>query len=278
MSRELLPARFVPEDLLEFVGKIVSSPGSSEVQIRKRIRAPRGMSSIKRGALLFKLIEVSGDRLHPTDLGKRLVSAKEDERGGIVLRDIVLKFDPYSIPLRRMVEDRSEAFSLVSPEFKEYWVNDRKMSLSKDALDKSVNTFFKLLEFAGLGGFWSGRHGKPTRLELTNEGFGILKEAFMVEKGAGRHAVSMDPGGAMDMQSSTGMPSITNAGRPAPGLETYSLPIAAQGPGAKPELRYQVHRSKDGSVVLYIEPTERSIKFLELLIPVLKNEVEERED
>jgi hypothetical protein len=80
------------------------------------------------------------------------------------------------------------------------------------------------------------------------------------------------------MPASTGAPAIGPQAEIAPVSKPPSRAPTAPLPGAHGSLQHQIHRSKDGSVVLYIEPTEKSIKFLELLIPVLRHEVGEEKD
>jgi len=54
--------------------------------------------------------------------------------------------------------------------------------LSKDVLDRAATSFFRLLDYVGIGEFVIGRRGKPTRLSISDNGYELLITSFKNRK------------------------------------------------------------------------------------------------
>lgn len=266
-----LPSRIGGEETIDFVEQAAFHPGSTETELKKWLANPGEIASTRRSCLTLGLTEEAQGRVEPTDLGRRLAYAEKADRQDLMLQDVILRYEPYEIPLTQLMKDRGEPFDLTPADLHRHWTLNFRLGLSKDSLDRAATTLLKLLDYSGVGAYLVGRRGKPTRLEMAQEGFDRLSRAIS-EREAKRREVSLPSPARSPVERSTdvsaGSADASTPQRPVltgPTLETQSA--AEEG--------YQVHKSGDGSVILWIKPSNRAIGFLESLLPVLEYEAQE---
>ncbi len=266
-----LPSRIGGEEIIDFVEQAAFHPGSTETELKKWLANPGEIASTRRSCLTLGLTEEALGRVEPTDLGRRLVYAEKADRQDLMLQDVILGYEPYEIPLTQLMRDRGEPFDLTPADLQRNWTLKFRLGLSKDSLDRAATTLLKLLDYSGVGAYLVGRRGKPTRMEMAQEGFDRLSRAIGESQAKRREASLLFPDPSPVEPSSDVFASSANVGKPqrsvfaGPSLETPSA--AEEG--------YQVHRSRDGSVILWIKPSNRAIGFLESLLPVLEYEAQE---
>lgn len=268
MSQKKLPTRIGGQDLFEFVEKVTYHPGSTEKEIKKRIDKPREISSLIRTGELLNLIEVTEGNYNPTELGKELVYADDKKKKDILLRDIILEFDLYSIPIDKLINKKSPPFQLVQRDFQKKWSINFDLNQSKDYMDRAANTLFKLLETAGIGEYIIGRKGNPTRLEISENDFDSLQKAIEEKKQEKRKR--QEPVEESDSEKERKKEKEAEpegSQRESISKEKPVIPEEKAG--------YEVHKSGDGSVVLYIKPSQKSLKYLNKLSDLLEMGIEE---
>jgi hypothetical protein len=264
-----LPIRIGAEEVIDFIEKATYHPGSSEDELKKRLMNPREIASTRRACTALGLVEESLGKFTPTDLGKRLVYAEGEERQTLLLEEVLLSFEPYEIPLTHLMKDKNAPFEVQASDLQKHWTLNLRLGLSKDAMDRAANTLFKLLEAAGVGTYLVGRRGKPTRLEMTEDGFERLSHALQA-------IVSARRGATLPVTTQVPPPrgaSLADQVTPSPTPTPSGLPLAESRPLSALS-GHQIHQSSDGSVILWIVPSTRSIEFLRKLLPVLEFEAE----
>ncbi len=275
VERTGLPSRIGAEEMLDLVEKVAFHPGMSENEVRMRLSSPNEFQSTRRACILLGLLQEKDQNggLSPTELGRHLVYATTEERRGILLKEALLKYDLYEVPLGNILKEHTEPFDIQPADLHKYWMVHFKLDLSKDLLDRSATTLLKLLDYCGIGSYTIGRKGKPTRLEMPPEGYNRLVQAYgdleTARREAARTTISAPAANETSVPQGpqlTMLPSVPPNPREA--LNKLPVPVI-QEPANQ---NYQMHKSKDGSVVLWIMPSGRSIEFLKRLLPVLELE------
>ena len=267
-----LAGRISAEELVDFVEQSTYHPDSTEDDLRKRVVNPKEIGSSRRAATALGLVKLTQQgKIGATELGRRLVYAKPEERSDFFLREVLMEFEPYEIPLERILGEHSQPFDLETDAVERVWTLHFKMKHSKDTLDRSALTLLKFLDFAGVGEYLIGRRGKPTRLEMSDEGYKALSQVLAERKKSLREGVaprSPEEQGEVEEEGFASLPAQFEVSRKA---------ILPRTPGG-PTKGHQVHQSKDGDVVLHIVPSKKAIQWLKLLLPVLEFEVEAEEE
>ncbi len=266
-----LPSRIGGEEIIDFVEQAAFHPGSTETELKKWLANPGEIASTRRSCLLLGLTEEAQGRVEPTDLGRRLAYAEKADRQDLMLQDVILRYEPYEIPLTQLMKDRGEPFDLTPADLHRHWTLNFRLGLSKDSLDRAATTLLKLLDYSRVGAYLVGRRGKPTRLEMAQEGFDRLSQTISDREATRREAALPSPVPSPMERLTDASASGADVGKPQR--------LVSAGPTLETQISgeegYQVHRSRDGSVILWIKPSNRAIGFLKSLLPVLEYEAQE---
>jgi hypothetical protein len=160
---ETLPYGLAVEKLFLILDELKKRPSSTDDELGVRVG-----SSYQRArniALELKLITIDNNQPLLTTTGKNIAwEINEKEKKKLILTNIVQIYPPYEIVLSRMVREGKET---IQTEFvQQIWAREMNFKLSGANLARAVAFYFQILEAAGLGITFIGRHGQKTRFSF----------------------------------------------------------------------------------------------------------------
>lgn len=266
-----LPTRIGGEEVVDFVEQVAAHPGATEDELKKRLVNPKEFHAVRRACLYLGLIKEDSEGFRPTEVGKKIAYTKGQERRQILLRSVILAFEPYEIPVTKMIESHDEPFNITVDELQRQWAIRHGFEFSKDTMTRAATTFMKLLEYCDVGEYVMGRRGKPTRLELGDTGFEELSEAVTERKELRLNGDRQDTQEYTEEESRPKRRSKPSSeAPPSPSTEVASSPPQGEG--------YEYHESADKSVRLWIRPNPEALDYLKRLVRFFGPENATRKD
>ena len=166
-NSETLPYGLEVDKLFLLLDEIKKRPSCTDDELSPRV----GTSSypkVKNIAVELNLITTENNKPTLTATGKNIAwEINESEKKKFIHIGIVQKYRPYEIALDRMIKEGKET---IQTEFvQQLWAREMNFKLSEDNLARAVSFFFKIIEYAGLGTTYIGRHGQKTRFSFRSD-------------------------------------------------------------------------------------------------------------
>jgi hypothetical protein len=172
-NNETLPYGLAIEKLFLILEELKKRPSSTDDELGLRV----GSSYPKAKSIAIELQLITLDNNQPllTSTGKHIAWEISDvEKQKLVLTNIVQKYRPYDIALSRMFREGKD---IIQTEFvQQIWAREMNFKLGGENLARSVSFFFQLLDTAGLGTIFIGRHGQKTRFVFKPEAKNIINK------------------------------------------------------------------------------------------------------
>jgi hypothetical protein len=164
-----LPILTTVEDVRDLVNYLKAKPrgatlAEAKAAIKKTVLDPRKLTAYT----LWNFVTKNGDRFTLTPQGWEF--ARKPEAGGDVFRRVIDSIPPYKSVLEYSYHHQMD--SITNVDVAAHWHEHHKEALGTDKEDTIKNMavcFFHLAQGAGLGKFFMGRRGQPTRLDLDHE-------------------------------------------------------------------------------------------------------------
>jgi len=168
---ETLPYGLAIEKLFLILDELKKRPSTTEDELGLRVGS--SYQKAKSIALELRLITVDNNQPLLTSTGKHIAwEINETERQKLILTGIVQKYRPYEIVLSRMFREGKDT---IQTEFvQQIWAREMNFKLGEENLARAASFFFQLLDTAGLGTTYIGRHGQKTRFTFKTEAKNII--------------------------------------------------------------------------------------------------------
>ena len=162
MSAEstILPYRTDGNDLIRLIE--ARGRGRAIKQIQSLNFTNTGFQGTVAAAYALKLMLPDSDEL--TETGRELALSRNTERKREILLESMLQYEPYEL-LLEAVFAHNHTVDETTTEWIETWWSTHNHGNSQKNRNEGATAFCKLLESAGLGNFFIGRRGRPTRIE-----------------------------------------------------------------------------------------------------------------
>lgn len=172
-----LPILTTAEDVRDLVKYLKTKPtgatlAEARAAIKKTVLDPRKLSAYS----LWNFVTKDGDRFKLTPLGWEFARKPEIEKD--VFRRVIDSIRPYKSVLEYSYHQKLG--SITNVDVAAHWHEHHKEALGTDnegTIKNMAVCFFHLAQAAGLGKFFMGRRGQPTRLNLDQEQLGQYIEA-----------------------------------------------------------------------------------------------------
>jgi CAP12/Pycsar effector protein, TIR domain len=164
-----LPVLTTAEDVSDLVSYLKTKPtgatlNEAKATIKKTVLDPRKFTAYT----LWGFVQKDGDRIKLTTRGWDF--ARKPEAAADIFRRVIDSVPPYKSVLEWAYHQKMDTITNV--DVAAHWHEHHKDALGTDNEDTIKNTavcFFHIAQAAGLGTFYIGRKGQPTRLELDRE-------------------------------------------------------------------------------------------------------------
>jgi len=168
---ETLPYGLAVGKLFLILDELKKRPSSTDDELGLRVGS--SYQKAKSIALELRLITVDNNQPLLTSTGKHIAwEINETERQKLILTGIVQKYRPYEIVLSRMFREGKDT---IQTEFvQQIWAREMNFKLGEENLARAASFFFQLLDTAGLGTTYIGRHGQKTRFTFKTEAKNII--------------------------------------------------------------------------------------------------------
>jgi len=168
---ETLPYGLAVEKLFLLLDELKKRPTSTDDELALRVGS--SYQKAKSFALELKLITMNNNQPLLTPTGKNIAwEINDTEKKKIILTGIVQNYRPYEIVLNRMLREGKE--TIPTDFVQQIWAREMNFKLAEENLARAVSFFFQILEIAGLGTTFIGRHGQKTRFLLKPDTKDIL--------------------------------------------------------------------------------------------------------
>ena len=168
---ETLPYGLAVGKLFLILDELKKRPSTTDDELGLRVGS--SYQKAKSIALELRLITVDNNQPLLTSTGKHIAwEINETERQKLILTGIVQKYRPYEIVLSRMFREGKDT---IQTEFvQQIWAREMNFKLGEENLARAASFFFQLLDTAGLGTTYIGRHGQKTRFTFKTEAKNII--------------------------------------------------------------------------------------------------------
>lgn len=157
----LLPRKAAMDNVFALLDEIRNRPNSREADMRKWVKE---LSRSQHALVQWGLVDDSGGRLTFTGPGEAIAWSNERDRDDLLVQHVVLGYEPYEVIVLHHLKEWSS--TLTTEEVLPIWARNLGITLGRGEMSASAATMFGLMERAGLGRYFIGRGGKPTRIEF----------------------------------------------------------------------------------------------------------------
>ena len=171
----MLPVMTKIEDVLAVVAYLKTKATGATLNDAKATLPARVLDARKIAAYdAWGLVTKEGDRLRLTSRGRQLARASDEHRSSF-FGEIILEVRAYRIAAEWIHHRKMSLVPLT--DLAAHWFDHVQQDLGTKAektIRYQVACFFGLADAAGLGEYFVGRRGQPTRLEVDHEALGQL--------------------------------------------------------------------------------------------------------
>ncbi|MGB0651674.1 MAG: hypothetical protein ACPGQL_00600 [Thermoplasmatota archaeon] len=281
----LLPRKAAMDNVFALLDEIRNRPNSRETDMRKWVKE---LSRSQHALVQWGLVDDSGGRLTFTAPGEAIAWSNARDRDDLLVQHVVLGYEPYEVIVLHHLKEWSS--TLTTEDVLPIWARNLGITLGRGEMSASAATMFGLMERAGLGRYFIGRGGKPTRIEFNADAKSRIQAAQTLAQGHDADETAPEED-ASETESAQDEPVTTVASTvhephvrrvvehiarkdPVPVRRAADWPRKSAPRFEDPDVGFEVYRRP--GLEIKIRPTEENIKkgvqFLRMLEPEDANE------